>query len=100
MKRKNADGLKPLRTVARAEKTYESAELAANVAKDVAPEKVPKQIQDILKKYTAWDLTVTPGWRSLWTDHVALKAVGDDLDNYGMNSAKASPAWTPTPKTN
>lgn len=64
-------------------------ELAANVAKEIAPEKVPEQIRKLLEKRSAWELTVTPGWRTIWADHVRLQAVGDDEDKFGMNTAKA-----------
>jgi hypothetical protein len=62
-----------------------AVELASNIAKEIAPEKVPDQIRKLL----AWELTVTPGWRSLWTDHVRIQSVGDDEDKFGMNTAKA-----------
>lgn len=64
-------------------------ELTVNVAKDVAPEMVPDQIRKHLEKRSAWELTVTPGWRSIWAEHVRLQAVGDDEDKFGMNTAKA-----------
>jgi hypothetical protein len=66
-----------------------AVELASNVAKEIAPEKVPDQIRKLLEKRTAWELTVTAGWRSLWTGHVRIQAVGDDEDKFGMNTAKA-----------
>jgi RiboL-PSP-HEPN len=64
-------------------------ELATRVAKVVAPEKVPEQIRKLLEKRSAWELTVTPGWRKLWMEHVRLQAIGDDEDKFGMNTAKA-----------
>lgn len=64
-------------------------ELATNVANEIIPEKVPDQIRKLLEKRTAWELTVTPGWRTLWPEHVRVQALGDDEDKFGMNTAKA-----------
>ena len=64
-------------------------ELAGNVASEIAPEKVPEQIRRLLEKRNAWELTVTPGWRAIWIEHVRLQAVGDDDEKFGMNTAKA-----------
>ena len=66
-----------------------AVELVRNVADEVAPEKVPEQIRKALEKRTAWELTVTPGWRALWIDQVTTQAVGNDSDKFGMNTAKA-----------
>jgi hypothetical protein len=64
-------------------------ELGGRVASEVSPEKVPEQIRKLLEKRTAWELTVTPGWRALWTDQVKVQAIGDDEEKFGMNTAKA-----------
>ena len=64
-------------------------EIASEVSKEIDPEKVPEQIKKIFEKRTAWELTVTPGWRALWVDYVRVKAVGDDENRFGMNTAKA-----------
>lgn len=64
-------------------------ELIEKVAVEIAPEKVPDQIRKSLEKRTAWELNVSPGWRALWIDQVKLKAVGDDDEKFGMNTAKA-----------
>src|SRR5581483_8746301 len=64
-------------------------ELATHLGKEIAPERVPDQIRKLLEKRSAWELTVSPGWRTLWTDQVRLQAVGDDEDRFGMNTAKA-----------
>lgn len=64
-------------------------ELTSKVAMEVAPEKVPEQVRRLLEKRSAWDLTVTPGWRTLWVNHVTHQAIGDDEDAFGMNTAKA-----------
>jgi len=66
-----------------------SIELVTNVANEIAAEKVPEQIRKLLEKRTAWELTITPGWRALWAEHVRLQAIGDDEDKFGMNTAKA-----------
>jgi hypothetical protein len=64
-------------------------ELVGNVAKDISPERVPEQVRKSLEKRTAWELTVTPGWRALWAKQVELQAVGDDDEKFGMNTARA-----------
>lgn len=66
-------------------------ELSANVAKGIAPERVPERIRKILEKRSAWELTVTPGWRALWADHVKGQAIGEDGDDekFGLNTAKS-----------
>lgn len=64
-------------------------ELAKHVSRGISAEKVPQQIRSVLEKKTAWELTVTPGWRTLWAEHVRLKAIGDDEEKWGMNTAKA-----------
>lgn len=66
-----------------------SIELVTKVANEIAAEKVPEQIRKLLEKRTAWELTITPGWRALWAEHVRLQAIGDDEDKFGMNTAKA-----------
>ena len=50
---------------------------------------MPEQIQNMFSKKSAWELTVTPGWRALWSKHVSVQAVGDNEEKYGMNSARA-----------
>lgn len=64
-------------------------ELTALLAKDIEPEKVPEPIRRQMDKRTAWELTVTPGWRALWVEHVTVLAIGDDDQKFGMNTAKA-----------
>ncbi|GCL62577.1 HEPN domain-containing protein [Pseudaquabacterium pictum] len=66
-----------------------AVELVQNVANEVAPDKVPEQIRKSLEKRTAWELTVIPGWRSLWIEIVRTQAIGNDSDKFGMNTAKA-----------
>lgn len=64
-------------------------EIATNTASEVTPERVPEPIRKVLEKKSAWELSVSPGWRSLWSDHVRKKAVGDGNDEFGMNTAKS-----------
>lgn len=66
-----------------------AVEVVSNVSLEVAPEKVPEQVRRSLEKRTAWELTVSPGWRALWADHVKVQAIGDDADKFGLNTAKA-----------
>lgn len=63
-------------------------ELAEKIANEILPQRVPEQIRKILEKRTAWELTVTPGWRALWAESVRTQAVGDDEEKFGMNTAK------------
>lgn len=64
-------------------------ELVDNVAPTIQPERVPEQIKKTLEKKTAWELSVTPGWRKIWADSVKLQAIGDEDEKFGMNTAKA-----------
>ena len=64
-------------------------ELVEKISVEIGAEKVPEQIRRSLEKRTAWELTVTPGWRALWIDQVRLQAIGDDQEKFGMNTAKA-----------
>jgi hypothetical protein len=53
-------------------------ELVEQVALSVQPEQVPEQIRRSLEKKTAWELSVSPGWRRLWVESVKVQAIGDD----------------------
>jgi len=64
-------------------------EIATQMAQLIRPEKVPERIRKTLEKRTPWELTVSPGWRSLWIQTVKQQAIGDEDDNYGLNTAKA-----------
>ena len=63
-------------------------ELAERVAVDISPAKVPDRVRALLEKCTAWEITVSPGWRRLWVQKVNLHAIGDDGEKYGLNTAK------------
>lgn len=64
-------------------------ELASKLSPDIPPEHVPEQIRKSLEKKTPWELAVHPGWRVLWSQHIAVQAIGDNGDKFGMNTAKA-----------
>lgn len=64
-------------------------ELAEKVSKNISPDKVPERIRKLMEKSTAWELTVSPGWRTLWINRVKQHAIGDEEENYGLNTAKA-----------
>ena len=64
-------------------------ELVREVAPKLDPANVPDRIKKSLEKCSPWELTVSPGWRELWIRKVQEKAVGDDGDKYGLNTAKA-----------
>ena len=64
-------------------------ELVTHLSPDIDPTRVPEQVRKSLEKKSAWELSVHPGWRSLWAESVKLQAVGDDADKFGMNTAKS-----------
>jgi hypothetical protein len=64
-------------------------ELVSHLSPKVAPNCVPDQVKKALEKKTAWELTVHPGWRSLWSEMVRVQAIGDDTEKFGMNTAKS-----------
>ena len=64
-------------------------ELAQKVSEKIPPERVPEGIRRLLEKGSAWELAVSPGWRRLWVQRVKLQAIGDDVEKYGLNTAKA-----------
>ncbi|MGB5135251.1 MAG: HEPN domain-containing protein [Prochlorococcaceae cyanobacterium] len=64
-------------------------ELVTHLSPDIDPTNVPEQVRKSLEKKSAWELSVHPGWRSLWAESVKLQAVGDDGDKFGMNTAKS-----------
>lgn len=66
-------------------------ELVDHVSSKIEPEKVPKLVRQVIEKRSAWEINVTPGWRKIWSEHVKLKALGDEADEnnkYGMNTAR------------
>lgn len=64
-------------------------ELVEKVATTISPDKVPERIRKLFDKSTAWELTVSPGWRTIWVQKVRQQAIGDDDENYGLNTAKS-----------
>ena len=64
-------------------------DLCAKLAAGIKPEQVPDEVRKQLEKKSAWELTISPGWRKLWCDFVSEKAVGGDSDKFGMNTARA-----------
>jgi hypothetical protein len=64
-------------------------ELVTHLSPDIDPTRVPEQVRKSLEKKSAWELSVHPGWRSLWAESVKLQAVGDDGDKFGMNTARS-----------
>jgi hypothetical protein len=64
-------------------------ELTQTMAERLDPKKVPDRVRRLLEKSTAWELAVAPGWRQLWVKKVEAKAVGDDEEKFGLNTAKA-----------
>lgn len=64
-------------------------ELAEKVSQSISPDRVPERIRKLLEKSTAWELTVSPGWRAIWVQKVKQHAIGDDEENFGLNTAKA-----------
>jgi len=64
-------------------------ELVTKLAPKLDPEKVPERVRKSLEKNSAWELTISPGWRSLWIQKVKEKAIGNNAEKFGMNTAKA-----------
>lgn len=64
-------------------------ELSTNLSSDVNPEQVPDEVRKVLERKSAWELTISPGWRKLWLDLVSEKAIGGDTDKFGMNTARS-----------
>jgi len=64
-------------------------ELSEVLSTGINPDKVPEQVRKQLEKKSAWELAVSPGWRNLWVTMVRDKAVGDEDEKFGMNTAKA-----------
>lgn len=64
-------------------------ELVSYVSKEVDAARVPEQVRKSLEKKSAWELTISPGWRVLWMQSVKITAVGDDSERFGMNTARA-----------
>ncbi|MCS5507134.1 hypothetical protein [Curtobacterium flaccumfaciens] len=61
--------------------------LAGAVAEDRVPESARRAIEG--EKPSAWQLTVHPGWRTLWVQGVRALAKGDaDAGRFGMNTAR------------
>lgn len=63
-------------------------EIAKQVSRGIPAERVPARIRSQLEKRSSWEISVSPGWRALWVDIVRGKAVGDDRDEFGLNTAK------------
>ena len=63
-------------------------DITKKLSAEIDPENVPEEIRKILDKKTAWELSISPGWRKLWVDHVSEKAVGGEADKFGMNTAR------------
>jgi hypothetical protein len=64
-------------------------ELVGNLSTAIPPERIPDLVRRSLEKKSAWELAITPGWRSLWVQSVKVSAVGDDGERFGMNTARA-----------
>ena len=66
-----------------------SIELVTKMSGQLSPDKVPEVIKKQLEKKSAWELSIHPGWKSLWVENVKRMAVGDDGESFGMNTARA-----------
>ena len=64
-------------------------ELSGKIAPIIKPEVVPSKIKKHLEGKTPWELAVSPGWRVLWIEVVKAKALGDEKEKFGMNTARA-----------
>ncbi|HWX66038.1 MAG TPA: HEPN domain-containing protein [Rhodanobacter sp.] len=64
-------------------------DLCTRLSADIKPEQVPEKVKKQLEKRSAWELSISPGWRKLWSDFVREKAIGGDSEKFGMNTARA-----------
>jgi len=64
-------------------------ELVGQLSKEVDPARIPELVRKSLEKKSAWELSISPGWRTLWVQTIKRSAVGDDSDRFGMNTARA-----------
>jgi hypothetical protein len=62
-------------------------EVASNLAKEIKPEKIPDLVKRNLEKRSAWELAISPGWRTLWVQTITAAALGDDDEKFGLNTA-------------
>lgn len=69
-------------------------ELSGAVSGEIPADKVPDGVKRQLEKRSAWELAVAPGWRKLWATSVREKAVGDEGEKFGLNTAKAGQVKT------
>lgn len=63
-------------------------EIATQVSSAIDPSRVPKHVREALEGSSSWQLSVHPGWRSLWVQQVRVTAKGEG-DKFGLNTAKA-----------
>jgi hypothetical protein len=63
-------------------------ELGTRVANKCDPKDVPRDVRALLEKHSAWELSVHPGWRHLWSEEIKSTAVGDGDQKFGLNTAK------------
>jgi hypothetical protein len=64
-------------------------ELVRGISSEAKPDRIPDIVRKQLEKKSAWELTISPGWRALWVQSVTVNAVGDDEERFGLNTAKA-----------
>lgn len=64
-------------------------ETALALSQSISPERAPDKIKKELENKSAWELSVSPGWRAAWVEIVKKKAVGDDNANkHGINTVR------------
>ncbi|WP_414606048.1 hypothetical protein [Stenotrophomonas pavanii] len=65
-------------------------ETAEALSASIPPSKAPEKIKRELENKSAWELSVSPGWRAAWVDIVKKKAVGDDAaeKQHGINTVR------------
>nr|WP_312661779.1 HEPN domain-containing protein [Stenotrophomonas geniculata] len=64
-------------------------EVVSTLSASIDPTKVPKDVKVQLEKRTAWELSVSPGWRQCWIDAVKKLAVGSESsESRGINTAR------------
>lgn len=63
-------------------------ELVEQMAPDIDPARLPAHlVERINDGLSPWELSVSPGWRSVWVERTRLHAKGDGFHRHGLSMA-------------
>lgn len=66
-------------------------ELVEHLSKDLKPHDVPEDARnEFTRDKSTWEIAIAPGWRELWRTRVRERAIGDESENFGLNTANKS----------